>query len=514
MTVCASVVLSHSAVADSTASGSWPLGGSFVVFDRIMPQSFWNEEIAQMASLGQKYIVLPGCGTLMPSSTDPTHYTVNPTTLCYPSKLFNATSQPDNLGMILTLADQYGMKVFVGSLYTYEADWTTGLDFSALQKFNPEVAQEIMQMYGKHASLGTGNWYFAQEIELNWVKAYGSTYYGITQLAAYVGEMKQINVAATVLCAPYFKQQSLNTMPGLTSLEAGMYLSILAINSNVSIVAPQDGAGAQAGAPPLSQLAAYYSSMKYQLPLSTKLWSTLETFQAVVPGSESANGWMPAPLGRIKVQATSEAPYVIELIEYMYGYDMSQFATYTPVEAGTLYNQYQFAYSSGEPETLGNTENVGLPVTYTLQPASTYPDTTPSKLTNGTGGGYNEVPTTLADWVGISTNNPLATEVTTVDLGPNTNKSLASVSVMYLGQGNTGILFPQAVSIDYQFYNDSVWHNLGTGLTVGAPTPTNFAVGWVTANTGGSYPTNVRYVRVTSTFSQWLFMGEVKVMSP
>jgi hypothetical protein len=42
------------------------------------------------------------------------------------------------------------------------------------------VAQEVLQNYRQHPSLA--GWYFTQELWLNWVKYYGSSYYGVTLL--------------------------------------------------------------------------------------------------------------------------------------------------------------------------------------------------------------------------------------------------------------------------------------------------------------------------------------------
>jgi hypothetical protein len=83
-------------------------------------------------------------------------FTVNPQTLIYPSGIFPASPpQPDNLGLLLTVADQFGMQVYVGSLQTYEA-WSTGKEFSALHKYDPIIAREILARYGSHPSLNSG----------------------------------------------------------------------------------------------------------------------------------------------------------------------------------------------------------------------------------------------------------------------------------------------------------------------------------------------------------------------
>jgi len=200
------------------------LTGSFVKLDRnLTTVQMWQHELAAQAALGEKILILPGDGTLMPSFGDGTGFTVNPQTLIYPSGIFPASPpQPDELGMLLTAADQLGMQVYVGSLQSYGV-WSNGDEFKALHKYDPIVAREILTRYGSHRSLnsGGGNWYFSHELWLNWVKFYGPAYYGIRELATYVEQMKALNASARVMEAPVFKKAGSVLMPGLTSTEAG-----------------------------------------------------------------------------------------------------------------------------------------------------------------------------------------------------------------------------------------------------------------------------------------------------
>ncbi len=102
----------------AVAQGRAPsLTGSFVEFDRNWTTvQMWQRELATQAALGHKILILPGDGALMPDLGDSTGFTVNPRTLIYPSAIFPASPpQPDNLGMLLTAADQFGMQIYVGS---------------------------------------------------------------------------------------------------------------------------------------------------------------------------------------------------------------------------------------------------------------------------------------------------------------------------------------------------------------------------------------------------------------
>jgi Domain of unknown function (DUF4434) len=469
----------------------------------------WQQELARQSALGHQILIVPGDGTLQPSSNDSTGFTVNPRTLIYPSFLFPAfPSQPDNLGMLLTAADRFGMQVYVGSLQTY-GDWSTGDEFNALHKFDPIVAGEILAQYGSHPSLnsGDGNWYFSQELWLNWVKFYGPTYYGIRELGIYVANMKALNGRARVVEAPVFKKTGSGLMPGISSTEAGTYLGVLASGSQVDIIAPQDGAGARAGAPAVSELVDYYSAMHAALAPSIaagtfQLWATTETFRAAITGTLSANGWQPAPISRIRQQIAAEAPYVSQLIQFMYGWDMSPDATYTPVEADTLLAQY-----TRDPS--GTSRLKGGTVSYSISPSGSYMDTVPSKLTNNTGGGFGRALT--SDWVGFAGN--LTDNVTaTVDLGG--PRTIVGVRTLFAASTMSGIYYPQRVVTEFSNDGGVSWLPLGspTGHGMEIDSPSQFTVRWINAT--NRTPVIASQVRVTVNFHDWLFMGEIKVMAP
>ena len=483
------------------------LTGSFVKFDRnLTTVQMWQRELAAEAALGHKILILPGDGTLMPSLGDSTGFTVNPQTLNYPSAIFPASPpQPDELGMLLTAADQFGMQVYVGSLQTYGV-WSNGDEFKALHKYDPIVAREILARYGSHPSLnsGGGNWYFSHELWLNWVKFYGPAYYGIRELETYVAQMKALNASARVIEAPVFKKAELDLMPGLSAAEAGAYLATLASGSQVDIVAPQDGAGAQAGAPAVSELEDYYSQMHAALetPIASghvQLWSTTETFQAALAGTESANDWQPAEVSRIRRQIAAESPYVSQMIQFMYGWDMSPEATYTPVEAVTLLEKYSRA---SDPTYLSRGS-----ISYSVPPSSSYSDTVASKLTNGTGGGFGQP---LADdWVGF-TGNPMGTVTVTLDL--HGSQIITGVRTLFAGSSTSGIYFPRSMVAEYSSDTGASWFPLGdpTVQTVGIATPQLYAVGWV--DTTSRTPVSASQVRITVDFVERLLIGEIQVI--
>jgi hypothetical protein len=280
---------------------------------------------------------------------------------------------------------------------------------------------------------------------------------------------------------------------------------MLVAGSRVDIVAPQDGAGARAGAPAVSELGDYYSGMRAALgtPIASgtvQLWTTTETFEDAVTRTKSANGWQPAPVSRITQQIAAEAPYASQMIQFMYGWDMSPEATYTPVEADALLGQF-----SGDGSRV--TSLVRGTVSYSISPSLRYPDTVPSKLTNGTGGGFRQ--SLGADWVGFA-GDPTGAVTVTVDLGG--PRRFTGVRTLFAGSTRSGIYFPQRVEVEYSRDGGVSWSSFGSPVNqnVGIDTPLLYAVGWVDATN----PIQIiaSEVRVTVNFYEWLFIGEIEVM--
>ena len=176
-----------------------------------------------MKALDIKTVVVVSVGHLRADSNDPDGYSLAPHGLLYPSSFVNASERPttDRLEMILSLADQRRMKVYVGSLQT-ATDWSGGTEFNALRKRNKDVAAEIVQRYGWHPSLV--GWYFTQEIWMNWVKYYGALngntaagYYGTVQMVNWIADMKAIDPGKLTTAAVVFKKDGTGAMPELFS---------------------------------------------------------------------------------------------------------------------------------------------------------------------------------------------------------------------------------------------------------------------------------------------------------
>jgi hypothetical protein len=181
---------------------------------------------------------------------------------------------------------------------------------------------------------------------------------------------------------------------------------------------------------------------------------------------------------------------------------MSPQATYTPVEADALLAQYTEDASGTTPLARGT-------ISFSIAPSLSFADIVPSKLTNGTGGGFGQ--SLKKDWVGFA-GDPEGTVAVTVELGG--PRSVMGIRTLFAGSTMSGIYFPQSVMAEYSPDGGVFWLMLGSGKgqNVGMDTPLFYAVGWVKAM--NATPVIARQVRITLTFSEWVFIGEIKVLGP
>ena len=482
-------------------SGDYPLLGSFLNFYRDLTPDLWAKEFDLMRQVNMKTVVVFSVGLLMPDTSDTTGYSLSGQGLLYPSSLVDASIRPttDRLEMLLSLADQRGMNIYLGSLLTWD-DWSTGTEFAALRKYNRLVTQEILARYGQHASLQV--WFFSQELWLNWIKTSGAGYYGTTLLKEFVSDMAALDRTKPVCAAVVFKKTGYNSMPDLTPSELQSVTTTFLQTSGLQILMPQDGAGADAGAPPLAELPAYFQAFQSAVNAAgtqTTLWSTVETFTSVanLPSAK----FPPASATRIQQQVNSVRPFVTGYVNWIFGDDMSPQATYYPIQASGLDRNY---LSTFQPTTYPPLV-LFSPQSYVASPSadSSYPDRG-GVLTNGTGGGYSGYD--FSDWAAWGSWNDGNHLTVTLDLGR--VQWIRLVRALAMSWTDSGIYQPQylnvEVSNDGQVYIPAV----PSPVAQTWPNSISFSVGWAEvplAATG-------RYVRLTFSHVNWLFLNELQVL--
>lgn len=179
---------------------AYPIHATFLNFYRNLTPELWALEFQSMRAVDINTVVVESVGHLRADSSDELGYSLAPDGLLYPSDFVDAAERPtrDLLETILSLADQNGMKVYLGSLKT-ATDWTDGTEFTALRTYNQRVALEVLARYSQHPSLR--GWYFTQEIWMNWVKQYGATYYGLSLLGDWAADIKNVDPGGATLAS-------------------------------------------------------------------------------------------------------------------------------------------------------------------------------------------------------------------------------------------------------------------------------------------------------------------------
>jgi hypothetical protein len=268
-----------------------------------------------------------------------------------------------------------------------------------------------------------------------------------------------------VITSTVFKKDPYFSMPGLTPGELQTWATDFLQQTQIDVLMPQDGAGAEAGAPPLSELPAYFGAF-YNARVATgnrtALWSITETFTA--QQGLSSDRYPPGDALRIESQVNPIRPYVTGFVSWIFGDNMSEQATYYPVEASDLNRAYRSRF---RPNVYP--EWSVLPITnysFSPQPSPSYPDSTTPKLSNRTGGGYNGY--SLAEWVGFAVEQTGGIVEITADLG--TSRQVKSARALTQSWTASGIYHPSSMGVHYSS-DGANWSVLG--LTSNFPSNTS-----------------------------------------
>jgi len=486
-----------------SAFAQFPVRGSFMNFERGLSDAEWALELDSMKTIGMNEVIVLSAGQFSGSDTGTTCSAADISSLWYSSPALGS-GYPNKIGLLMSLAQARGMQVRVGTLQTSGAS-----NSPHLRACNKLVAQEMNSLFGNTGALS--GFYWTIEIWLNstlWYAQYSSE---IPALSGFVTDAAQVALGKTVMAAPYFKKDAIANTPGMTATQTGEALRQFIVGSGIKLVAPQDGIGAQAGAPPLTEIGSYYSAMSTVASANgATLWTTLETF---VNNGGDQNHYPSATISRIVQQVNAEAPYVSGMISWMFGRDMSVQATYFPIAASQLYMDYQSTYNSSVPRW----QKVPFSYLYLSSlgvlksPSSAYPDPSLNKLNDGLGGGYgldNSV------WVGFSDADD--GNLASVSIYPYGGWSyVTKIRVMVRSEKTSWIVFPQQTIAWANAWVGGVYQLVLLGIKY-APLPDSdgFSVGWVEMSVlDGSL---FSFMPISSFYIDfhhigWLFLGEIEV---
>jgi len=96
---------------------------------------------------------------------------------------------------------------------------------------------------------------------MNWVKAYGTGYSGTALVANWAADMKSIDAARLATVSVVVKKTGYGEMPGLSAAELQDATTGFLQATKIDILMPQDGIGAQNGAPSVDDLPGYFGAM-------------------------------------------------------------------------------------------------------------------------------------------------------------------------------------------------------------------------------------------------------------
>jgi hypothetical protein len=235
---------------------------------------------------------------------------------------------------------------------------------------------------------------------------------------------------------------------------------------------------------------------------NTALWSTTEAFSCAY----ALNGepCPPADASRMQQQVSAVRSHVTGYVGWIFGDDMSQQATYYPVEASELNRRYQYIFNA---RTAPDSDVIPLEsYRFSSPPNSEYPDSSTSPmLSDRTGGGYNGY--SLTSWVGFSNAGPEdATLQITGDLG--SVRTISAARALTMSWTPSGILHPDQIEVDYS-QDGLTWAPFGSANSFPSDTQ-NFSVMWGEVDASAS----ARYVRWSFTYKQWLMLAELEVIGP
>lgn len=260
---------------------------------RHFSEAQWEEKVAEIASLGMKYIVLL-CSSLVEGECAESYFRTD----IYPQADIPCQ---DPLETLLTAADRHDIWVFVSC--GFYGNWLQAADNRA----NPEVQlraframEQMVESYGSHPSFY--GWYLPDEAGIN---GYFDEDF-IRYINIYAARGRELLPGAKMLIAPY----------GTNLLKADdIYVGQLE-KIDADMIAYQDEVGVRKSTP--EQTAAYYEALKHAHDRAGRsaLWADMELF--AFEGEVYKSALLPADIQRIERQLASISSYVETVLCYQY----------------------------------------------------------------------------------------------------------------------------------------------------------------------------------------------------
>lgn len=253
----------------------------------------WYAKVKETASFGMKYLVLMNTAIVY----DDDEYCYFDTDI-FP---FADMECKDPIGVLLSAADEYGIKVFISC--GFYGNWTKPAENMKSDKVRERAFKAMRQLwekYGSHPSFY--GWYFPDETCI--IGHFGKNF--ISYVNSYCAETQRIAPGTKTLIAPFGTKIAITDRKYVRQLK----------EMNVDFVAYQDEVGVKKSSP--KQTARYFRRLKkaHDKAGKSKIWADIELF--TFEGAVYRSALIPAKAERIRKQIEAVSPYVEEILCYQY----------------------------------------------------------------------------------------------------------------------------------------------------------------------------------------------------
>jgi len=273
----------------------------------------WQLKIQEIAETGIAYLVLMATALYYRSF--------------YPSKIFPSwkLACDDSLEAVLSAADKYGIKFFVGGGFYGQWD-SSGINTDPVAgKRRLQAIEEITRLYSHHKSFY--GWYWPNE-------AFIDRYFS-DEFIKYVNTCsrlaRQITPRAQILIAPYGTRVAVPDDKYVHQLEA----------LDVDIIAYQDEVGVRKSR--VEETFAFYEGLRnaHDRARRAAIWADVEIFEC--EGDVYKSALLPAPFARILHQLQAVSPWVDKILVYQYQGMMNKLGSLAfcgRTDSTRLYSEY------------------------------------------------------------------------------------------------------------------------------------------------------------------------------
>lgn len=285
----------------------------------------WDAKIKEIADAGLEYLVLMSTALNFRAF--------------YPTEIFRQwpLACPDPLEAVLSAADKYGVKFFVGGGFYGDVDDPNIISDPIAAKRRLQAIEEIANRYGHHRSFH--GWYWPNEAFIN--RHYSEVFIKYVNTCSRLA--RQVTPQARILIAPYGTRVAVPDDEYVRQLES----------LDVDIIAYQDEVGVRKSKP--DETSAFYEGLRraHDRAKRAAIWADVEVFE--VEGIVYKGALVPAPFERILKQLEAVSPWVDRILIYQYQGMMNKpgsTAFCGAPESTVLYSDYmRWLKSNGRPQS-------------------------------------------------------------------------------------------------------------------------------------------------------------------